>query len=73
LDTTYLPPLVPLGSPLLGVEDPLVFQVNAYYPERFIIGKVHFRVEWPRKIIEKDPNLPKIIRTVRGVGYQFDL
>jgi len=47
--------------------------VNAYYPERFIIGKVHFRVEWPRKIIEKDPNLPKIIRTVRGVGYQFDL
>ncbi len=31
-----------------------------------------YNISWPRKIIEKDPNHPKIIRTVRGVGYQLD-
>ncbi len=30
-------------------------------------------INWLRKIIEKDPNHPRIILTVRGVGYKFDL
>lgn len=30
-------------------------------------------IYWLRKIIEKDPSQPKIIRTVRGIGYKFDL
>lgn len=30
-------------------------------------------ISWLRKIIEKDPKHPRIIITVRGVGYKFDL
>ncbi len=30
-------------------------------------------ISWLRKIIERDPVRPKIIRVVRGVGYQLDL
>lgn len=30
-------------------------------------------ISWLRKIIEKDPKHPRIILTVRGVGYKFDL
>ena len=30
-------------------------------------------ISWLRKIVEKDPVRPKIIRVVRGVGYQLDL
>ncbi|NJO82713.1 MAG: response regulator transcription factor [Blastochloris sp.] len=30
-------------------------------------------VRWFRRIIETDPNKPKYLRTVRGVGYRLDL
>jgi len=30
-------------------------------------------ISWLRKIIERDPVRPKIIRVVCGVGYQLDL
>jgi len=30
-------------------------------------------VSWLRQAIEKDPRNPKIIKTVRGVGYMFDV
>ncbi|TFG48001.1 MAG: response regulator transcription factor, partial [Anaerolineales bacterium] len=30
-------------------------------------------INWLRKIIEKDPNKPKLLLTVRGKGYKLDL
>jgi DNA-binding response OmpR family regulator len=30
-------------------------------------------VHWLRKRIEEDPNRPRLLRTVRGVGYRFDV
>lgn len=30
-------------------------------------------VSWLRKAIEKDPKQPKLIRTIRGMGYRLDL
>ena len=30
-------------------------------------------INWLRKIVEKDPDNPKLIRTIRGKGYRLDL
>jgi len=29
-------------------------------------------ISWLRKAIEKDPRRPRLIRTIRGVGYRLD-
>ena len=36
------------------------------------IRTVDVHIRWLRKKIERDPGTPKIITTVRGVGYRFD-
>jgi two-component system phosphate regulon response regulator PhoB len=36
-------------------------------------GTVNVHVRWLRLKIEDDPSRPRYLRTVRGVGYLFDI
>jgi len=37
------------------------------------LSTLYVHISWLRKKIEEDPNQPKYLRTVRGVGYRFDV
>ena len=36
-------------------------------------GTINVHVRWHRLKLEEDPAAPRCLRTVRGVGYRFDM
>jgi DNA-binding response OmpR family regulator len=47
------------------------YLLDAVWGEDFSLQVLYVRVGWLRELIEQDPHHPRLIQTVRGMGYKF--
>ncbi len=47
------------------------YLLDAVWGEDFSLQVLYVRIGWLRELIEQDPHHPRLIQTVRGIGYKF--